>query len=76
MRTILFVVALVPGPLLAQVSNYVGKNPSAFTCATTIVVAPTITPDIVSGVDQEESRLPRGATSVLRLSNSNCWLGG
>lgn len=53
---------LLPGVSLAQVSSYVGKNPTAANCAGTIVVAPTITREAVSGVDQED--LTNGANSL------------
>lgn len=62
MRRIPAFLLLLPTVSFAQVSNYVGKNPTNASCASTFVVAPTITPDVVSGVDQED--LSNGASTL------------
>jgi len=54
MPTILLLIALLPVVPVAQVSNYVGKN-ALPGCASTFVVAPTITNDMLGAdIDQED----------------------
>lgn len=48
MRAAFLILALLPVPALAQVSNYVGKNATPG-CVGIFVVAPTITSDMLGG---------------------------
>jgi hypothetical protein len=63
MRTVLLVVALIPVVPLAQIANYVGKNAAIASCASTFVVAPTITAEMLGG-DFEPDELTNASNSL------------